>query len=451
MNLYSKLQTRADQGQPVRLGIIGAGKFGTMYLAQVLKTRGVHVAAIADLSPSVARSNLLRAGWNDHSFDVNSIEEALKTGRTYICDDPEKIIVHLKIEIIIECTGNPIAAVDHCLMAFSEGKHVINATVEADALCGYMLARHARSYGVVYSLAYGDQPALTCDLVDWARTCGFTVSAAGRGHKWLPHYRASTPDTIWDYWGLTAEQAKIGGLNPKMFNSFLDGSKPAIECAAIANATGLDVPENGLSYPPGSIDDIPTLMRPKSEGGILSRKGMVEVVSSLEPDGTEIDYDIRKGVWVCVEGDTDYLKRCFEEYKVVTDESGRYMCLYKRWHLIGLELGISVASVALRQEPTGIAAGFNADVVATAKCGLSPGDILDGEGGYTVYGALFPATRSIDGAFLPLGLAHNIRVRNPIMADQPLRWEDVAVDETTKAYRTRMQLEDFARKDQTTG
>jgi predicted homoserine dehydrogenase-like protein len=231
-----------------------------------------------------------------------------------------------------------------------------------------------------------------------------------------------------------------------MFNSFLDGSKPAIECAAIANATGLDVPEKGLTYPSGSIDDIPTLMRPTKEGGILSHEGMVEVVSSLKPDGTEIDYNIRNGVWVCVEADTEYLKRCFEEYKVVTDESGRYMCLYKRWHLIGLELGMSVASVAFRQEPTGVAAGFNADVVATSKCKLSPGDTLDGEGGFTVYGTLLPAEKSINGRYLPLGLAHNIRVTKPVSPDQLLRWEDVTADETTQAYKVRMQLEESAYK-----
>ena len=196
-------------------------------------------------------------------------------------------------------------------------------------------------------MAYGDQPALVCDLVDWARTCGFTVMAAGRGHKWEQHYRFSTPDTIWDYWGLTREQAERGRLNPKMFNAFLDGSKPAIESAAIANACRLQVPERGLSFPSGSIDDIPQLMRPKAIGGILDRSHMVEVVSSLTTDGEPVTYDIRKGVWVCIEADTDYVRNCFEEYKITTDDTGRYSCLYKRWHMIGLELGMSVGALSL--------------------------------------------------------------------------------------------------------
>ena len=151
------------------------------------------------------------------------------------------------------------------------------------------------------------------------------------------------------------------------FNSFLDGSKPSIESTAVANATGLEVPSNGLLYPPASIEDIPVVTRPKSDGGVLEKKGMVEVISSLNPDGTPIDYDIRMGVWVTVEAKTEYIKNCFEEYKVHTDPTGRYFTLYKRWHLIGLELGMSVASVVLRDEATGVAKGWKADVAAAAK------------------------------------------------------------------------------------
>jgi predicted homoserine dehydrogenase-like protein len=160
---------------------------------------------------------------------------------------------------------------------------------------------------------------------------------------------------VWGYYGLTPEQAARGGLNPKMFNSFLDGSKPSIESTAVANATGLAVPSNGLLYPPASVEDIPFVTRPRSEGGVLERKGMVEVISSLETDGRKIPYDIRMGVWVTVEGETEYIRNCFEEYNAHTDPSGRYFTLYKRWHLIGLEVGYSVASVALRGEPTGVA------------------------------------------------------------------------------------------------
>jgi predicted homoserine dehydrogenase-like protein len=441
MNLYAKLLQREAQGKPVRIGLIGAGKFGSMYLAQVPRTPGTHLVAIADLSPDMARANLARVGWAPQTTLAKSADEAIKNKTTWITEDWRAVVSNPNIDIIVECTGNPVAAVDHCLEAFAHGKHVVNVTVEADAFCGPLLARKAEQSGVIYSLAFGDQPALICDLVDWARTCGFPVVAAGRGHKWLPHFAQSTPDTVWGYYGLTQEQADRGGLNPKMFNSFLDGSKPSIESTAVSNATGLSVPSNGLLYPPASVDDIPFVMRPKSEGGVLERKGMVEVISSLEADGRPIPYDIRMGVWVTIEADTDYIKNCFEEYKVRTDPSGRYCTLYKRWHLIGLEVGVSVASVAVRGEPTGVATGWNADVVATAKRDLKPGEMLDGEGGYTVWGKLFPADKSAAIGGLPLGLAHNVKVIRPVAAGQSLTWADVAMDTTTRAYNLRREME----------
>ena len=441
MNLYSKLQRRAADGKPVRIGLIGAGKFGSMYLAQVPRTPGVHLVGIADLSPDAARVNLARVGWRSDETHAQSLDDAVRQSTTHIGEDWQALARHPAIDIIVECTGNPIAAVDHCLEAFAQGKHVVNVTVEADAFCGPLLARRAAQAGVIYSLAFGDQPALICDLVDWARTCGFPVVAAGRGHKWLPHFSESTPETVWANYGLTPEQAERGGLNPKMFNSFLDGSKPSIESTAVANATGLSVPSNGLLYPPASVEDIPFVTRPISEGGVLERKGMVEVVSSLEADGRKIPYDIRMGVWVTVEAETDYIKNCFEEYNAHTDPSGRYFTLYKRWHLIGLEVGVSVASVALRGEPTGVATGWNADVVATAKRDLVPGDMLDGEGGYTVWGKLLPATTSAQIGGLPLGLAHQVKVIRPVKKGQSLSWADVAMDTSLAAYTLRREME----------
>ena len=412
-----------------------------MFFAQAQRLAGIHILGIVDLSPETAMSNLANVGWPEEMFGAASIDDAASGGQTHIGDDWQGLVSHPEVEIVIECTGDPVAAVEHCLGCFAEGKHVINVTVEADAFCGTGLAQKAQEAGVIYSMAYGDQPALVCDLVDWARTCGFPVVAAGRGHKWLPHYRESTPDTVWDFWGLTAEQAERGRLNPKLFNSFLDGSKPAIESAAIANATGLDAPTDGLAFPPGSVDDIPTIMRPVSEGGQLERKGMVEVVSCLTHEGTPIAHDIRKGVWVCFEGDTDYLRNCFEEYSVVTDPSGRYMSLYKRWHLIGLELAVSVASVGLRQEATGAAKSLQADVVALAKRDLAAGEILDGEGGYTVSGGLRPAGVSIPQCHLPLGLAHNVKLKNSVPAGQVVGWKDIDVNADTSAYRLRREIE----------
>ena len=428
MNLFSKLKEREEAKKPLRIGLIGAGKFAAMYLAQVPRTPGVELAGIADLSPSSAKENLKRVGWDPQRIPP-------------IVEDWQKLVSNPRIDIIIEATGNPIAAVEHILGAFRNGKHVVNVTVEADAFCGPLLARKAREAGVVYSLAYGDQPALICDLVDWARAAGFPVVAAGRGHKWLPHFAQSTPETVWGHYGLTPEQAKIGGLNPKMFNSFLDGSKPAIESTAVCNATGLTPAPEGLLYPPGAIDEIPALMRPRDEGGVLHHKGQVEVISSLDKSGKAIPYDIRFGVFVVFEGETEYIQRCFSEYGVKTDPSGRYACLYKRWHLIGLEVGISVASVGVRGEPTGCPTGWRADAVAVAKKDLSANEVLDGEGGYTVVGRLMPAEDSLKNGCLPLGLAHGWKMLKPVAAGQPLRWSDVAVDAGSTAVKTRREME----------
>jgi predicted homoserine dehydrogenase-like protein len=441
MSLYKQLQAREAEGRPLKVGVIGAGKFGTMFLAQALRLPGVHVAGIADLSPERAKSNLALAGWPEERFAAASLAEAHGSGATHVGESAEALFADEGIEIVVECTGDPVVAVGHHLAAFGAGKHVISATVEADAVCGAALAARARKAGVVYSMAYGDQPAMVCELVDWARTCGFEVAAAGRGHKWRPEYRFSTPDTVWNHWGLTPEQAARGRLNPKMFNSFLDGTKPAIESAAIANACGLDAPSQGLAYPSGSIDELPTLMRPAAEGGVLEAPGTVEVLNSLDAEGREIPYDIRMGVWVVARVDDDYRRNCFEEYKVKTDASGRYVAGYKRWHLIGLELGMSVANVGLRGEATGTAEAFRADVVAVAKRDLAAGEVLDGEGGYTVAGQLRPARISVPMGALPLGLTGGAKVVRPVKADQVLTYADVALDEGLTALKLRREAE----------
>jgi len=308
------------------------------------------------------------------------------------------------------------------------------------ALAGPLLAKEARAKGVVYSLAYGDQPALTCELVDWARACGFEVVAAGKGTKYLPAYHAVTPDDVWAHYGLTPEEARAGGMNPQMFNSFLDGTKSAIEMAAIANATGLAVPENGLGFPPCGVDDLPHVLRGRQNGGVLLQDGMVEVVSCLERDSRPVFRDLRWGVYVVLKAPNEYARTCFKEYGLKTDASGWYAAMYKPYHLIGLELGISVLSAALRGEPTGQSRGFNGDVVAVAKRALKAGESLDGEGGYTVWGKLVPASRSLAESAVPIGLAHGIKLVRDVAAGQTVRWSDVAATDS-EAMRVRRDME----------
>jgi predicted homoserine dehydrogenase-like protein len=441
MNLHTLLLARESEGKPLRVGLIGAGKFGSMFLAQVPRMRGLHLLGVADLDPARARASLLNVGWSEARIGARSLDDAAKSGTTWVGDDAESLLAHPALDVAIDATGHPPAGIRHALAAIAHGKHMVMVNVEADVLAGPLLAKKARAAGLVYSLAYGDQPALISEQVDWARAIGFDVVAAGKGTKYLPAYHASTPDTVWGHYGLTPEQAKLGGMNPQMFNSFLDGTKSAIEMAAVANATGLLPAPDGLAFPPCGVDELPAVLKPESAGGTLHHKGQVEVVSSLARDGTPVARDLRWGVYVVFEAPSDYVARCFAEYGLKTDPSGRYAALYKPYHLIGLELGISVASAGLRREPTGTPTGFRGDAVAIAKRDLATGEILDGEGGFTVWGKLMPAEASLAADALPIGLAHHVKLRHAVNRGTIVRWSDVAVDETSEAVKIRREME----------
>ncbi|MFZ4406531.1 MAG: NAD(P)H-dependent oxidoreductase [Paracraurococcus sp.] len=437
MNLHRMLQARAAAGKPVTVGVIGAGKFGSMFLAASQRTVGMHIAGIADLALPRARDSLARVGWPEAKYAAPDLDAAHRTGATALTEDAMALIADPRIEVIVECTGHPAAGIRHALAAIAHGKHIVMVNVEADVLAGPLLAEKARAAGTVYSMAYGDQPALVCEIVDTLRAEGFRVVAAGKGTKYLPAYHASTPATVWGHYGLTEEQARLGGMNPQMFNSFLDGTKSGIEMAAIANATGLQPPEDGLDFPPCGTHDLPRVF--------AGSEGRVEVISSLERDGRQVQGDLRWGVYAVFEGETDYIRRCFSEYGVATDPSGRYAALWRPYHFIGLELGISVASAALRREPTGSSDAWRGDVASTAKRDLAAGEVLDGEGGAMVWGKCVPAERSLAVGALPIGLAHGVPLKRAVKAGSIVSYADVALDEASEAVRIRRAMEDAAR------
>ena len=430
MYIYQELAARAAQQKPVRVGLIGAGKFGSMFLSQVPTTLGLEVVQIADLNPDRAKQACRDVGW-----DVSLVENTIFT------EDAFKMMQSGGVDVIVEATGNPVVGFRHAREAIRNGLHIVMVNVEADVLVGALLAEEARQAGVVYSMAYGDQPALTCELVEWARATGFDVVAAGKGTKFLPTYHASTPDTVWDHYGLTREQAAKAGMNSQMFNSFLDGTKSALEMAAIANATGLTPPSDGLLFPAAGMDDLAHVLRPISAGGQLEHKGQVEVVSSLERDGRPVFKDLRWGVYVVIEAPNDYAAACFRQYGMNTDASGRYSAMYKPFHLIGLELNISILSAALLNKPTGATLGFKGDVVATAKRRLKAGEVLDGEGGFTVWGKLLPAEISLEICGLPIGLAHGVKLKNDIAEGQSICWKDVEADMGSDIVKARLEME----------
>ncbi|MDQ2651494.1 MAG: flagellar biosynthesis protein FlgA [Chloroflexota bacterium] len=419
MNLARLAAERAERGDPIGVALIGAGKFGSMFLTQAPTMPGIAVRAIADLYPERVPDKLAGLGWS---------AEAIAAVR--LTRDVREAVSGDDIDVVVEATGDPIAGALHALLVFEAGKHLVNVNVEADVLVGPALAKRAAQAGVVYSLAYGDQPALIAELVDWARACGFRVAAAGKGTKYLPEYHASTPDTIWAHYGLTAEEAQAAGMNSQMFNSFLDGTKSAIEMAAVANASGLRPPEDGLTFPPVGVDDLAAKLA--SDG-----PGYVEVISSLNRDGSEVERDLRWGVYVVLEAPTAYAAACFKQYGLRTDASGRFAGTYKPYHLIGMELGISIYSAALRGEATGFPTAFRGDPVAVAKRDLAPGDRLDGEGGFTVWGKLIPARRSIELDALPIGFAKDVGVVNAVPAGQIVRTSDVVLNQPEEVLELR--------------
>jgi predicted homoserine dehydrogenase-like protein len=441
MNLSRMLRERAAAGRPVTVGLIGAGKFGTMFMSQVRVTAGMHLVGVADLDVRRARSQLAGAGWPPEQYAPSSLDDAARSGATAVTDDADALIRHPAIEVIVEATGDPRTGIRFCLAAIEAGKHIVMVNVEADALAGPLLARRAAEAGVVYSLAWGDQPALICEQVDWARAAGFGVVAAGKGTRYLPTYHASNPDTVWDILDQYLKIEDRASINPKMFNSFVDGTKSGIEMTAVCNATGLEAQAGGLTFPPATRFELAEICKPQENGGVLERAGVTEVTSSVYRDGRDVPHHLAMGTYVVIDAESDYARRCFSEYHMLQDSSGRYASLYRPTHMIGLELGISVASVALRREPTGAPVCFNSDVVATAKRALSPGEVLDGEGGFLVWGRQCPASCSLREGYLPLGLAQHVSLRNAVEEGEPVRWDDVEIEETDLAVRIRREME----------
>src|SRR6266566_4069649 len=432
---------REAAGRPVRVGLIGAGKFGTMFLAQVRCTPGMHLVGLADLNVERARNQLRSCGWSEPQFSAANLGDALRSGRTFVTADAEALIGFADIEVMIEATGDPRTGIRFALQSIAHGKHIVMVNVEADVVAGPLLARRARAADVVYSLAWGDQPALICEHVDWARACGFTVVAAGKGTRYEPSYHQSTPDTVWDILDKYLQIKDRSSINPKMFNSFVDGTKSGIEMTAVCNATGLVPQSEGLSFPPATRFELADICKPRAAGGRLEKAGVTEVTSSVYRDGRDVPHHLALGTYVVFEGESDYARRCFKEYAMLPDKSGRYAALYRPIHMIGLELGVSVASAALRKEPTGAPTGFRSDVAATAKRTLKSGEVLDGEGGFCVWGKQVPAGRSLDDGLLPLGLSHAVRLKRDVAEGRCLRWSDVAYDENDLAVKVRREME----------
>jgi len=413
MYLHSKLE---DYKKNINIAFIGCGKFISMFLSQYNQLKKIKIDTIIDLDIERAKSNCIKSGLKKETVEKINFVNSLDS------------ILNRNIEIFIEATGNPVAGTQHACKVIQAKKDIIMVNVEADVLCGKYLSDLAKENNVIYSMAYGDQPSLILEQIEWARLNGFFVTCAGKGTKYHPSFEYSTPESVWNNYGMTAEQAKNAGMNPKMFNSFVTGDKSSIEMAAVANASGLKCPVNGLTYPPVGVYDIANKLIPKDKGGHIDHEGQVEVISSIDRKKIQIENDLRWGVYIVIKAQNNYVKNCFKEYGMVTDNSGEYSAIWRPYHYVGLELAQSIYSIALDRKPTGYTKFFNADVVSVAKKDLASGEILDGEGGFAARGRLAASKDSIGGNFLPLGLSDGARTKKSIKKDEFIKIDDVEIN-----------------------
>ena len=414
MFLHTKLENRKE---PIRIAFIGCGKFVSMFMAQYNHLDKIQIDSIVDLNIDRAKKNCINSGLNSSTVNEINFTNSLDN------------ILDRNIEIFIEATGNPIVGTVHASKIIKNKKNIILVNVEADITCGKYLSDLAIENNVICSMAYGDQPSLILEQIEWARLNGFSVVCAGKGTKYHPTYEYSTPDTVWGHYGLSKERAEIeSGMNPKMFNSFLCGDKSAIEMCAVSNAANLKCPKNGLTFPAIGVYDIAKKMIPKSDGGLIDFDGQVEVISSIDFDKKDIPNDLRWGVYIVIKAQNEYVKNCFKDYGMVTDTSGNYSAIWRPYHYIGLELAQSIYSIALDNRATGFTKNYNADVASYAKKDLKKGDKLDGEGGFCARGRLITSEKSKNEKILPLGLTDNAVLKKDINKDDIISLNDVELN-----------------------
>ena len=414
MYLNTKLE---EFDENIKVAFIGCGKFISMFLSQYNQLKKIKIDTIIDLKIDQAKKNCLNSGLTEDTIKeinfTNSLNEA----------------INRDIDIFIEATGNPIVGTVHADKIIKKKKHIILVNVEADVTCGKYLSDLAKQNGVICSMAYGDQPSLILEQIEWARLNGFLVTCAGKGTKYHPAFEYSTPDTVWEHYGLTKERAEIeSGMNPKMFNSFLCGDKSAIEMCAVSNASNLKCPTNGLTFPPVGVYDIAKKLVPKSDGGLIDYEGQVEVISSIDLEKKTIPNDLRWGVYIVIKAQNKYVKNCFKDYGMATDASGNYSAIWRPYHYIGLELAQSIYSIALDKKATGFTKNYNADVASYAKKDLKVGEKLDGEGGFCARGKLITSKKSKKEKILPLGLTDGAEVIKNIKKDEVIKISDVKLN-----------------------
>jgi predicted homoserine dehydrogenase-like protein len=443
----AQLARRAAEENPIRVGIIGAGKFGAGLVAQISRMQGMQVSVIADLDTERARNAYVVSGVpveDIRSVQKGSgIDDAIRAGRPAICEDGRAVAEAEQVDVVVEATGVPDVGARLAYHSISQGKHLVMVNVEADVTVGASLRRLADSAGVVYTLVDGDQPGSTMNIVDWARTLGFEIVAAGRGTILYADDPQATPESVPERFGFSPETLERRTINLKMFNSFRDGTKAQVEMTALANMTGLPPDVRGMHEPAANLADIPRLFSLQEEGGLLSRHGVVELANSVAADGKSmLDNPLKMGVFVVIRTDHPFIQEDLVDYHVHPGGDGKNFLLYRPYHLVAVAAPISIAKAVLLREPTGSPLPRPvAEVITVAKRDLRQGESIDGGGGYTVLGMCEKAEVARAENLLPLGLSPGARLKQDVAAGSAISYDMVEVDRESFIFKLR-QLQD---------
>ncbi|MFO1093310.1 MAG: hypothetical protein U0992_08350 [Planctomycetaceae bacterium] len=429
--LYRRLLERDRAGAPIQVGIIGAGTFGMQIITRTCRMPGMRIAAVADLDLGRAQA-AYRAGGCDAEA-IREAQSAADVNRAIANREPAvtrsvQALCDSAVDVVIEATGNPEAGTRHAYTAIEAGKHVVMVTVEADVLVGPWLRRFAEQRGVHYSMAYGDEPALAVELCDWVRALGMQVVAAGKGTRFIPSFRYAVPDDVPRLYGFTGS-----GYNLKVFCSFLDGTKHAIEMAALANAAELTVDVAGMHFEAIDLRDLSDRLSLRESGGILQREGVVEAISAMRADETWVERHLRGGVYAVARADRQASESLRSYGEIIGMQIGKRsgnVLIYRPQHFVGHEVPIGVARLVLDGQPVGQPQGLFVDVIAAAKRPLTAGTVLDGEGGYTVYGLCENADVSRAEQLVPMALTQNCVLRRDIPRDGRIHYDDVELPDS---------------------
>lgn len=437
------LAERAADGNPIRVGIIGTGKFGAGLVAQISQMQGMVVAAIADINAHNARYAYESSGAPAEEIrtaeTVAELEDAVRAGKPVIVEDGLALGDCESIDVVVESTGLPDVGARHAYHALSSGKHVVMVNVEADVTVGPFLRRTADAAGVVYTMVDGDQPAVTWNIVEWARSLGLEIVAAGRGTIFYADDFGGTPDTAAARFGFSPEHIERRTINLKMFNSFRDGTKAQVEMTALANAAGLEPDVRGMHEPSVNLEEIPQQLSLREEGGLLSRHGVVELANSVAEDGeTMLPNPIRMGVFAVVRSEHPFTQEDLAYHGCHVGGEGKNFLLYRPYHLVAVPAPLSIARAVFFGAANGsCAATPTAECIAVAKRDLRRGEVLDGGGGYTVVGQCEKAAIARRDGLLPLGLADRATLVREVGRGEAIGYADVSLNEDSFVLKMR--------------